>query len=212
MATRYVVTAIVALMALNACTKFTPKDRSFPNYGNLAVGNYWIYEEYIGDTVGAEQPTGIRDSCFIEKDTLINGFTYYKMRRPSVFTPPFSTQFLRDSQDCIVNEKGNILFSSTNFTDVFRAYVLWGNSDTLALVSERMTDKNAIVTVPFGSFVTQNFQLVYHIYPPYQNAGEYRYRNTRYAENVGIVSETQPFYLGTPTHAEFRLLYWGHAQ
>lgn len=201
----------LSLLALSACTKFTPVERTYANYGNMAVGRYWIYEEFNIDSAGAATGTGNFDSCYIEKDTTIGSNTYFKMVRPGFHNMYLLTSFLRDSLHYIVNEKGEVRFSSLNFTDVFREYVL-NTPDTVATVSEMMTDKDQVVSVPFGIYATRNFLQLYHMGANYRDFGEYRYLSTRYAENVGIVSETQPFYVSNPGYIEFRLVRWGNAR
>lgn len=55
-----------------------------------------------------------------------------------------------------------------------------------------MTDKNQRVIVPAGTFNTLNAQRTYYINAPNKTT---RYANVRYAENIGIVSETANAYL-----------------
>lgn len=180
---------------------------SYPNYSQLAVGNYWIYERFLVDTNGVSTSQGIIDSCYVEKDTIINGKTYYKLIKPSQSFGSKVISFQRDSLHYIVNSAGKILFSSQDFTTVFSSrYAVIDPSDTLSLVETTMSDINFGVTVPAGTFSTNALKTTYNMYPNYTEFGSQRYRYTRYAENVGIVNEDLEFYLGNPNKFERRLI------
>src|SRR5688500_17959960 len=59
-----------------------PPAKTYPDYSALKPGNYWIYERFDVDSNGNATPTGIYDSCYVEKDTQINGRTYMKYVEP----------------------------------------------------------------------------------------------------------------------------------
>ena len=50
----------------------TPAPLVYDNYSQLKVGNYWIYQRFEVDSLGIGTPTSVYDSCYVEKDTLIN--------------------------------------------------------------------------------------------------------------------------------------------
>ena len=77
---------------MNSCKKDTepeptslPITTTYPNFSRLKVGNYWIYQQFDIDQNGNATPKNIFDSCYVEKDTLINGKTYMKIIKPSPF-------------------------------------------------------------------------------------------------------------------------------
>ncbi len=185
----------------------TPTPITYPNYSQLKVGNYWVYQYFRIDTLGHETPQNFYDSCYVQKDTVINGQTYYKMYRPfwenhNIFS------ILRDSLHYIIDYKyGRKLFSSQDFENILKSgYITLSPTDTICYYTVKMTDRNMSVVTPAGTFVTLNGKETYNMYPNYVSGGNPRYKNTRYAENIGIVIETLPFYTSDPTYTERRLV------
>ena len=143
----------------------------------------------------------IYDSCYIEKDTLINNNTYYKyVYNGNGFQ---NVEYLRDSLSYTVSSHGDIVFSSEDFGEVFSSYVYGPNlatPDTL-YVTEKMDYKNETTIVEAGTFVTSTFRIVFR-FP----SGQYKRCDTRYAKNVGIVSRCVGIYYFAPLSVEQRLL------
>lgn len=179
---------------------------TYANYSALKVGNYWIYEQFKIDETRKETSLNVFDSCYIEKDTLINSKIYFKVFRESIY-PNSNWSFLRDSLHFIVNSKGKILFSSQDFSTTYNTrYVITGPSDTICKISMKMTDKNFITTTPAGSFKTINAKETFLYYPNWADPLYPTIKNVNYAENIGIVLETLPFYIGAPFYYERRLV------
>ncbi|HMT29637.1 MAG TPA: hypothetical protein PKD91_10190, partial [Bacteroidia bacterium] len=181
-----------------------PTPTVYDNYAQLKVGNYWIYQHYDVDSSGNATSTSVYDSCYVEKDTIINNLTYFKMIRPNPYPPLPSEYYLRDSLHYVIDPFGNVLFSSLDFTTIFDDYYHVGSTpgDTLYRVIKKMTEKDWIVTTPAGLFQTSNMKISYHMFPNWSFAGSERAMNTRYAKNVGIVSETLPFFASNPNYLE----------
>jgi hypothetical protein len=177
-----------------------PTSTNNPNYAQLEVGNYWVYERYEIDTNGNETSLGIIDTCFIEKDTLINEIKYFKYVRPYLNNE--STSFVRDSLHYVVTNTGRIIFSSIIFNEVFRVFT---PPQGFHEMHEWMTDKDSVISVPLGNFTTVNFQQIFYIDESLQVQSP-RYMNYRYAENIGIVSETLPWFYTNPEYTEIRLV------
>jgi hypothetical protein len=190
---------LVVLFLTTACKKKTTQV-TYKNYGQLKVGNYWVYERYEIDTNGTATPLGIIDTCRIEKDTIINGKRYFKYVRPQ-FSGVNQISYLRDSLHYIVNQTGRKVFSSENFNQVFRTSI---TSDYE--LQEWMTDIDLNVTTPLGTYQTLNFQSIFNMIPPLQLNINPRFMNTRYAENIGIVTETLPLFYSNPISYERRLI------
>jgi hypothetical protein len=205
-----------ALLALGSCKK--EKDEvpvppasqpqvTYDNYSNLKVGNYWIYQEFSVDSLGNGPATSDFDSCYVEKDTSMNGKMYHKLVTESPAHFPYQEIILlRDSLSYTVNVQGMIRFSSTDFTSVFNHYYLMNPSDTTAEVSSVMINDPVSTIVPAGSFSTLDFRTTYNMHPPYAAAGHMRYMHARYAKNIGLVAETQRFFAGSPNYTERRLV------
>jgi len=180
----------------------------YPNYSQLKVGNYWVYEQFEIDTTGSATSNNTFDSCYVEKDTVINGKTYFKMVKPKPYAlNQQEISFQRDSLHYIVNSSGKIVFSSEDFTTVFdSAFITAGPADTVCKIVKQMGDKNLTLTTPAGVFTTSAAKETYFMYPNWALAGNPRYLNTRYAENRGIVIETLPFFTSVPNYIERRLV------
>jgi hypothetical protein len=198
---------------LFSCTKETEQTKpipsiDYPNYSQLKVGNYWIYEQFGIDTLGNALSKNTFDSCYIEKDTIINRRTFFKVVKPRPYaTNQIDISFQRDSLHYVVNSFGKILFSSQDFTTIFESsYITAGPVDTVCQVKKQMADNNLSVTTPAGAFTTSNAKVVYSMFPNWTFAGSSRNKHTRYAENIGIVIETLPFFASNPNYVERRLV------
>lgn len=184
----------------------------YPDFSNLAVGNYWIYERFTLDTNGVYTTQNIFDSSYVDKDSLINGNTYF---RRDFINYPFSTTYvggyIRDSLSYLVDVSGNILFSSENFTDTFYTqYFMNSPVDTVAFIFSKMDDNNLNISVPAGNFNTKNYKKTYLMFPAHSQSGAVRTINNRYAENVGMVEETLTFFGANPNYTVRRLTRYGH--
>ncbi|HLP52464.1 MAG TPA: hypothetical protein VK154_16365 [Chitinophagales bacterium] len=201
---QFIPVVVVLFLFLNACKK----DKTapiYPDYGMLKAGNYWIYQRFIVDSNDNGIATNEYDSCYIEKDTVINGLTYAKSMRPNAYSSNPVPTFLRDSLHYIVTNSGAIVFSSQDFSSVFSHEVYINPpSDTTYEITVKMDHKDMPFAAPAGNFTTSDYQTHYHMYvmSPITN----RYLHVRYAENVGIVSETMLFYSSSFTYNELRLV------
>jgi len=204
----------VALMTtmIYSCKKdkdpTTTPSITYPNFSQLKVGNYWVYEQFDIDATGNATSKNIFDSCYVEKDTIINSKTYFKMVKPN----PYSTNqsdisFQKDSLHYIVNSNGKILFSSKDFSTIFESsYFLAGPNDTVCQIVKQMADNNLTVSTLAGTFATSNAKEIYSMYPNWASVCNPRNKHTRYAENMGIVIETLPFFASSPNYIERRLV------
>ncbi|HEX8517333.1 MAG TPA: hypothetical protein VF868_14145 [Bacteroidia bacterium] len=193
---RLIVFSILLAFTITACRKKEGENVvqgssqiAYSNYGKLAVGNYWIYQRFRIDNLGVSSPLNIYDSCYISKDTIINGKTYFEMYRPDTYGSFYS--YLRDSSSCILNSFGKIVFSPTDFSTIFSSgYVTATEADTMAKGIFKMNNKDSLINTPAGAFLTTNFQGVYYMYPAWNHYYTIRSTNTCYSENIGIVVET----------------------
>ena len=191
-------------------TVITPPPITYPDYTVLKPGNYWIYQDYRLDSInGAAHPLGTFDSNYVEKDTVINGSTFHKYCDVAFAsgTSTYNIYYLRDSLSYMINSSGEILFSSEDFTDIFKLYTYGPNAatpDTLT-VTEQMGFKDVAITVDAGTFITSAFRQIYH-YPASYPFGPTREYDHRYCQNVGLISETTGIYNSQPSLYERRLL------
>lgn len=214
---RLFIYSLLALLATTyACKKDKQTDPEQPDvinstgaadYSKLKVGNYWIYQNFWVN--GSNSGYSGLDSCYIEKDTTIKGTVYFKMMKPFVHgNQQMVIDFLRDSADCIVNSKGDIMFSLSNFsTPLYISYVTDPpTGDTLFKLVRKMTDKDLVVTVPAGTYTTVNAQHIAYLYPPYGPLNDTRIKHLRYAKDVGVVYETITYASSSANYIERKLL------
>lgn len=158
----------------------------------LKTGNYWIYDNY--QTVdGVTSSNNTTDSCFIAKDTIIHGHTFSKYVRISSFDSN-SITYLRDSLSYLVNSAGSIIVSFEDFTNIFdKSYSInYPQGDTIYKVERKMIEKDLVINVPAGRFITSDAAVI-HI--PYLNTPglDTSYQHSRYTKNLGLVFTSQRF-------------------
>lgn len=180
---KYFLFALAAVI-LTSCKKDEDQPVVFADYGNLKVGNYWVYQQFEVDTLGNVSPLDVFDSCFIEKDTLIHGNTFCKMVRPYNIGPfDYSITFLRDSLDYIVNSAGLIEFSAEDFETIFLSDSLMYRDPPVLFYKKtsKMADKDLEVITPAGNFITRSFRTTYEYSEAVQVLSP-RYMHNRYAK------------------------------
>jgi hypothetical protein len=118
-----------------ACEKDPIKEDQSPelDYFPMTVGNYWVYDTYKIDSNGNELLYGENDTTLIEKDTLIAGESYFKIRGKGFgYGSAEQVNFYRDSSGYIVDEKGTKVFSQNYFYDTLgRELINKSVTDTL---------------------------------------------------------------------------------
>lgn len=201
----------IAITVLFACKKDEPdiiEPVVYPVYGNLQIGNYWTYQHFNIDTNGVVTPLDKFDTCYIEKDTIVGGYTYFKMIRPSRVPRRIHTYYWREKEGVIYDTTGEVFFSAEDFSTIFDTEYITNNNntDTLYKVTRKMVDKDLMITTPAGYFFTRTFQTKYQ--PDDFLDNRTRYSNTRYCKDIGIVSETLEIYSTMPDYTERRLVSW----
>jgi hypothetical protein len=182
---------------------------TYPDYSAMKPGNYWIYQDYHLDSVnGPAHAQGSFDSCYVEKDTVINGKTYHKyweICSPSSVALT-GVAYLRDSLSYIVDQNGNIHFSSQDFTDTFlkKAYYNPSVASDTFHIAVTMGYKDVSVTVNAGTFTTSAFRQIWYIPAslPYGPTRDYDFIRAR---GIGMIKKTTGFYTTTPDVYEWRL-------
>ncbi|MDQ3048848.1 MAG: hypothetical protein M3R27_14955 [Bacteroidota bacterium] len=164
----------------------------------MSVGSYWVYESTTVDTNGVNSPmSGSNDSCYFSGDTIINGNLFF------IYISNYGAweTYRRDSLGYIVDQKGDIHYSATNFTDTLHTESVPG----FFYISYLMADPGAPVNVPAGSFACKDFLGTAILYPstyPWDNP---RYLHNYYSPGIGLVKDVR-FYYSNPSSEERRLL------
>lgn len=189
---------IILLIFISSCKKDESKDllvTKYDTYSALKTGNYWIYQRYDVDTNGVETPLNEFDSCYVEKDTLIGGKTYFKVVKPERlmwYVQPYL--YLRDSLDCVVDHQGSLVFSPRQKEPVYYYYTYETSlsTDTLYHTIATLDTEERWITVPAGTFLTHKITTQFIWKDP---AGRDKIYYTRYAKNIGLVVEFLPGYV-----------------
>lgn len=189
---------ILALLLVSCENKKDEEPEPKPDYTQLEVGNYWIYQRFELDSAGNATQTDVYDSCYIEKDTLIRGEKYFKMIKPGAYgSNNFEIDYLRDSLDYMVNSYGTILFAEKD-TNILNSYAaLEYDGDTIYSFTTRMGEKDKLFQTPAGTFATYSLIMTVNSSEEYFTDPDNREHILyyRYANNIGIVSESMSFFL-----------------
>ena len=182
------------------------------SYLPMAVGNYWVYQEYYSQGNAPFVASSIIDSTCISKDTIINGKTFYRFDSFQIDThlaTPLSfksSDFYADSAKYLINSKGEILFSEDNFTDILlrRSDVI--QEDTITWITGKMEKLGQTVTVPAGTFNdVLNLKGTVNCNPKFTAIANPRYVNKYFAKNVGEILHSY-IYVGGGGTIERRLI------
>jgi hypothetical protein len=193
----FVIIAAMSVLAIS-CTKDAadPVPVVKSDYYQLKAGNYWIYQGMNIDTNGVVTPTTLYDSAFIEKDTLIRGYTFYKLIEcPYVLMLPMAT-YLRDSSGYLVNSDGTILASNDNFTDTLEVNLTQPDLFTGYI---QMTGKDSTVTIPAGDFQSITTRMKVVPTPPNTANFPVRYSYDVFGKGVGKMKTHTFFWSGVLT-------------
>ncbi len=196
---RVIIVAAIALFVFTSCKKDETKTDPIPqetvlDYFPLAIGNYWVYEKSGCDSTWIDCNSISFDTNFVTKDTMLNGLKYYKIEGENLIG--HKAQFIRDSLDYIVDEKGNIIFSNTDFTSILYEQYIVPNNDTLYHWYRKMDETPIVFNVPLGSFTCldnklslfrkqDNFEKEYNTHSAYSKGVGLIYESAMYAGSTG---------------------------
>ncbi|MCU0432288.1 MAG: hypothetical protein MUC87_02405 [Bacteroidia bacterium] len=119
-------------------------------YFPLDSGSYWVYEHYRIDTLGMETYNN-NDSTFITGDTIIGGNTYSILRNIGFYP---LVQYCRDSANCIVNEKGEIIFSANLQGQLIRTDSIFSTVSLFIIVRDSMDNGNFSLSLNSNTYNT----------------------------------------------------------
>ena len=175
-------------------------------YLPLSIGNYWVYEHYMVDSSGIETVLPHIDSIFINKDTLIRNNKYFILEGHNY--PYQRIDIVRDSSKYLVNSKGEILFSETNFSDIlYHTVELINTVDTVYTIDWKMFIVENQVNVPAGLFEALNYKGDINYYYGSQNShlAVNTFLNNYYSPYVGRLLSTYRYYSKPYERIEKRL-------
>lgn len=173
-----------------------PEAPATSNYCPLTIGSYWIYDRFNLDTNGVETYVST-DSCYISHDTVIGGNTYAVVHGGPISTFDYMR---RDSSGYLVDQNGEVFFSSTNFTDTINTLTIPGY-----LVTYSKMQPAASITVPAGTYSAYECLSTTNITQPGYLWDTTRYTHHWYADNVGLVYDSF-FFLSSPNYVIRKLV------
>ena len=212
----YLILFVLFVIFSTSCKKdeITTTPTAIPTYLPLKIGNYWIYKNYVTDTLGNQTELGYLDSIRISGDSIINNqqffvFSNYFVQPNQIGLRNYT--IVRDSAGCLLNPEGELLFTPYDFSNVFREQILYfgASTDTLGIVYYRMKKIMDAVDVPAGSFedvlcVERSVEIA----PYYYNLPQHRTFVQEYAPETGIIYETWGFTSGTDIYDKRLLRYY----
>lgn len=147
-------------------------------------GSYWVYDWYQVDSLGNETYTNLRDTVYVEKDTVINGNTYHKFTGTELGNIAM-VRYERDSSGFIVDHHGEILYSFNNVAMPLSSRMEAG-------VCEYATSLgvNASITTAFGTHnaCVRYTEVTRTDAQPVNNCGDMSVRfNTYFVSGIGMV-------------------------
>ena len=178
--------AVIVLFTIS-CKKNTdePSPVVKADYYQLKVGNYWIYKSLRIDSAGVDTTfLPHLDSSYIQKDTTVRGYTYYKLfSDPTGMMGPDMFSLVRDSTGYLVDHHGKILCSNDNFTQVIGYDSIMPHVFMGYLA---MTGRDSIIQVPAGAIqsITSRLKIV-----PTSTFPQIpiRYTYSSYGKGVGLI-------------------------
>ncbi len=216
---------LASLLSLIACRKDDDAPPPPPvnavesayDYMPAESGSYWIYETYYVDSNGIGEQgnfAGMRaaiDSVYLAKDSVINGAQYHCLMKPeSAGSASYMPLFYRDSGMYLVEPTGAILFSPSDTNRTFATRSIPGRPATMdsLIVLRTYCGSTRQKAVPYGTFPTIA-TVTESSFIPYASDNRpvtRRSQYLRFARNIGIVSETLPYYSMDPGYVERRLV------
>ena len=178
-------TLITIALFLFSCqeTEIPPTPPPAAEYISWTEGDWWAYEWATYDYNTGDTTIRSIDTTYALADTMINGQLYKALSR-SHLPGPIAPTFYRDSTGYIVNERGNILMSYTNFTDTLHTESI-PNFSWFAMMVQ---DENP-TTVHAGSFSTITMRIITESpVAQYPCGGNQIVSKNQYANGVGLVN------------------------
>jgi len=197
--------AVISLLAVS-CNKNDSESDLIPvaqtDYMQLKVGNYWVYDNYHIDADGNEILSQNKDSVVIIGDTMIGGIQYFKQH----LIGQSHVVYLRDSSGFLITLEGDVLFSSTDFSNIIRQDTI---ANGLAFITYKMEDSDTLITVPMGNYSCITFKgTVNALDPEYPHGVQYTYYF--YADGFGQVKSSYYLFSNPMLRVERRLSQFGN--
>ena len=154
----------------------------------LSVGNYWVYDTYRTDTLGIETIFSTSDSAYVDRDTTINGKTFYILEGDS-YARLATGKIIKNENNSVIyfdvsDNTEKINFTTNNLGTIYNTENIGNNMFQLSTWTNAGLQN---ISVPAGSFNCHQRET--EILPliashPLGTRTQFRYYN----DDVGVVS------------------------
>jgi hypothetical protein len=166
----------------------------------LSIGNYWIYQKSVDDSIGTYVMQADLDSVYVEKDSMIFGEHYYKLNHSNTnFVYYFNISnncWIKDSLGYLVNYPSKILLDTVHILDTINS-IAFGGGHYGKMVPDIFLNKNFQIGIYSGFWMRQCF-----LYPASLNHYNGTYCYQAFVKNIGLV-RARMLYTGNPYHTMF---------
>lgn len=181
------ITLVVAMFACNKNNDSNPEiETGESNYFPLTTGSYWVYNTYEIDSLSNEELKSENDTITIVGDTTINGHTFKVFYGRKYYSSTPEKFYYRNSSDFIIDDKGVLVFSQSNFTDTLYSEYIPDNNGASIHFYSKMNYYNSKLTMQVGVFdrlLNRNVFVDYLTFDPIRTEK----LDILYAPNVGNV-------------------------
>ena len=179
---------VVAIAFLSCEKSETNSTEKVSDYFPLKVGNYWIYQSYLCDSLDFDCQEYEIDSIYISKDTIMNGNTYFKIEGTRFGWE--EKMFVRDSDNFIISSSGIILFAINNFTNpVYEDAIPVSTDDSICTIEYNVSAIPEMINTPAGNFEAYNTKETF--YRKSEDFSIPRHLHNYYSKNIGLIYESQ---------------------
>jgi hypothetical protein len=166
----------------------------------LAVGNYWIYQKSLDDSIGTYTMQNEFDSVYVEKDSMIMNEHYFKLSHANAnFTYYFNfgnSVWIKDSLGYLIHYPHRVLLDTVHLLDTLVS-VSYGGGQYGKLVPDTFLNRSFYIGNHSGFWMRQCF-----LYPAalIHFNGTYCYQ--AFTKNIGLI-RARMLYTGSPYHTLF---------
>ena len=166
----------------------------------LAVGNYWIYQKSLDDSIGTYTLQNEFDSVYVEKDSMMMNEHYFKLSHTNYsFDYYFNfghSVWVKDSLGYLVNYPHHVLLDTVHLLDTLSS-ISYGGGQYGKLVPDTFLNRNFYIGNYSGFWMRQCF-----LYPMAYNHFNGTYCYQAFVKNIGLV-RARMLYTGSPYHTMF---------
>lgn len=162
------------------------------DYFPVTKGSYWIYNIYEIDSMGIETMKSENDTLFALGDSLIEGTNYHTFYGNFEGVPNSKDyRFFKDSSNCLVTQKGYLVFSLDNFSDTLYTFIpKWNTNMHMYLIMETVDEQVQLEAGGFNSILNAKL----HVDSKDQTNWSFKDNDKLYAKGTGIILK-QTYYV-----------------